>query len=160
MTGFRFLLSDLNDRPDFSAAVADRVWRAWWAEKGVALDHIEGRVHENLNTNGFPFAIVAHDGDLFMGTASVIASDMDERPDYTPWIAAVWVDPQHRGKGVGGAIVQHAAELALKRGFETIHLCALPEKTGFYQGLGWRLRERGVGEHGLDILTYTGPQAT
>ena len=77
---------------------------------------------------------------------------MEERPNYSPWVAAVWVDPQHRGKGIGAAIVRQAAEQALKRGFETIYLCALPEKSGFYEQLGWRLLERDVGEHSLRVL--------
>ncbi|OJF96834.1 GNAT family N-acetyltransferase [Pararhizobium antarcticum] len=148
-------ISDLNDRPDFCATVADRIWLAWWKEKGTARHEIETRVRENLNPDGFPFAVIAHDGDDFHGTASVIASDLDERPDYTPWIAAVWVDPQHRGKGTGGAIVRHAARIALARGFETIYLCALPEKSDFYLNLGWSLLEEDVGEHKLCVLTVT-----
>lgn len=155
MTEFAYELSDLNHRPDFRATVADRVWRAWWADKGVALDHIDALVADNLNEDGFPFAIVAHAGDTFLATASVIASDMEERPNYSPWVAAVWVDPQHRGKGIGAAIVRQAAEQALKRGFETIYLCALPEKSSFYEQLGWRLLERDVGEHSLSVLTFT-----
>lgn len=154
MSDFAYDLSDLNDRPDFSADVADRVWRAWWAEKGIALDYIAGLVRENLNENGFPFAIVAHDGNVFLGTASVIVSDMEERPNYTPWVAAVWVDPQHRGKGVGGAMVGQAAAQAFKQGFETVYLCALPEKSGFYEKLGWRSLEQDVGEDKLSVLIF------
>jgi len=155
VSDFACKLSDLKDRPDFRAAVADRVWRAWWVSKGVTLDYIDGLVCENLNETGFPFAIVAHDGETFLGTASVIASDLEERPNYTPWVAAVWVDPQHRKKGVGAAIVRQAAAQAFERGFETVYLCALPEKSGFYEQLGWRLLERDVGEHRLNVLTST-----
>ncbi|WEZ85135.1 hypothetical protein P6U16_18460 [Rhizobium sp. 32-5/1] len=54
-------------------------------------------------------------------------------------------------------MVQHAATLAFARGFEAIHLCAVPEKASFYQKLGWHLLENDVGEHRLAVLTYTKP---
>ena len=83
-----FLISNLRDRPHFRTEVADRIWRAWWRDKGTALDHIAGRVEENLRSPGIPFALVAHRDDEFLGTASVISDDMEERPQYAPWVAA------------------------------------------------------------------------
>jgi GNAT superfamily N-acetyltransferase len=96
-----FVVSDLRDRPEFAKAVADRVWQVWWQGKEYPLDYIEGRVAENLDGSAVPFAVVAHEDGQFLGTASVIPSDLGERPEYTPWVAAVWVDPEHRQRGVG-----------------------------------------------------------
>ncbi|HEU6441338.1 MAG TPA: GNAT family N-acetyltransferase [Microvirga sp.] len=150
-----FVVSDLRDRPEFSKDVADRVWRAWWQEKGYPLDYIAGRVAENLEAEAIPFAVVAHDGEQFLGTASVIPSDLEERPEYTPWVAAVWVDPEHRRRGVGAALVQEAARAAFNCGPELVYLCALPEKRSFYENLGWQRLEENVGEGGLTVLTLS-----
>lgn len=90
-------ISDLRDRPDFSATVADRVWRAWWQPDGVPLGYIAGRVRENMEAGPLPFCLVAHDGGCFLGTASVIASHMEARPELSPWVAAVWIEPKCRG---------------------------------------------------------------
>jgi predicted N-acetyltransferase YhbS len=148
-----FAISDLRTRPELSKEVADRVWRAWWKDKGYPLDYIVGRVSENLNAEAIPFAMVAHDGDQFLGTASVIPSDLEERPEYTPWIAAVWVDPMHRRRGVGAALVQEAARAAFDCGHDLLYLCALPHKQSFYETFGWRRLEENVGEGGLTVLT-------
>jgi GNAT superfamily N-acetyltransferase len=150
-----FAVSDLRDRPEFSPLVADRVWQAWWRPKGYPLDYITGRVAENLDPTPIPFAVVAHDGDRFLGTASVIASDLESRPQYTPWVAAVWVDPEHRRRGVGAALVREAARGALNGGVDVVYLCALPEKRGFYERLGWQRLEDDVEKSGLTVLTFS-----
>jgi GNAT superfamily N-acetyltransferase len=105
-----FIISDLRQRPEFVEVVADRIWQAWWKADGHPLDYISGRLRENLNARPIPFALVAHDGDSFLGTTSVIAADLAERPQLTPWIAAVWVDPAARRRGVGAALVDRAAQ--------------------------------------------------
>lgn len=147
-----FTISDLRQRPDFADAVADRIWRAWWRPHGHPLDHITTRLRENLTATPVPFALVAHDGDKFLGTASVIASDLEERPLLTPWVAAVWVEEDARKRGVGAALVNRAARDAFALGVSRAYLCARPAMTGFYQGLGWTLIERDVGSHQLGVF--------
>src|SRR5258707_5962883 len=83
-----FTISDLRQCPEFFDIVADRIWQAWWRADGHPLDYISGRLRENMNATSIPFALVAHDGETFLGTASVIASDLADRPQFTPWVAA------------------------------------------------------------------------
>lgn len=151
-----FTISDLRQRPDFSDAVADRIWRAWWQPHGYPLDHITTRLRENLTAAPIPFALVAHDGDKFLGTTSVIQSDLEERPLLTPWVAAVWVDEDARKRGVGAALVNRAARDAFALGVSRAYLCARPAMTGFYQGIGWTLIEQDVGPHQLGVFIRDG----
>jgi N-acetylglutamate synthase-like GNAT family acetyltransferase len=145
-------ISDLRQRPDFFDAVADRIWRAWWKTAGHPLDYISGRLRENLNAEPIPFALVAHAGDEFLGTASVIVSDLAERPHFSPWVAAVWVDPQARQRGVGAALVSRAAHDCFALGVSRAYLCARPQRSGFYEKLGWIPIEQHVGPHRLGVL--------
>ena len=104
-----FVISDLRQRPEFLDTVADRIWQAWWKDSGHALSYISRRLRdENLNADPIPFALIAHDDKSLLGTASVIVSDLAERPHLTPWVAAVWVEPHARQRGVGGALVNRA----------------------------------------------------
>lgn len=91
-----FTISDLRRRPDFFDTVADRIWQQWWQVGCHPLRYISSRLRENIEPTPIPFALVAHDGDRFLGTASVIASDLEERPQLTPWVAAVWVEEKAR----------------------------------------------------------------
>jgi N-acetylglutamate synthase-like GNAT family acetyltransferase len=147
-----FDISDLRQRPEFFQVVADRIWQAWWKADGHPLDYISNRLRENLNARPIPFALVAHDGDSFLGTSSVIAADLAERPQLTPWVAAVWVDPAARGRGVGAALVNRAARDCFALGIDRAYLCARPQRSGFYQGLGWSAIERDVGPHHLTVF--------
>lgn len=148
-----FTISDLRQRPEFLDTVADRIWQAWWRDSGHPLDYIAGRLrHENLNADPIPFALVAHDGAEFLGTSSVIASDLAERPQFSPWVAAVWVEPRARRRGIGGALVDHATQGCFALGIGRTYLCARLERSGFYQGLGWTPIERDVGPHRFSVF--------
>jgi N-acetylglutamate synthase-like GNAT family acetyltransferase len=147
-----FTISDLRQRPEFFESVADRIWQAWWKADGHPLEYIFGRLREDLNDAPIPFALVAHDGEAFLGTASVIASDLEERPQLTPWVAAVWVEPQARQRGVGGALVDRATQDCFALGVRRAYLCARPQRSIFYQRLGWIPIERDVGRHGLSVF--------
>jgi GNAT superfamily N-acetyltransferase len=146
------IISDLRRRPEFFETVADRIWRAWWKDRGYPLEYISGRLRENLNAEPIPIALVAHDGPAFLGTASVIASDLAERPQYTPWVAALWVEPQHRSQGVGAALVERATRDCFALGVSRAYLCARPQHSGFYERLQWIAIERDIGAHGLTVF--------
>jgi N-acetylglutamate synthase-like GNAT family acetyltransferase len=147
-----FTISDLRQFPEFFDIVAERIWQAWWKADGHPLDYISGRLRENLSDTPIPFALVAHDGETFLGTASVIASDLAERPQFTPWVAAVWVDPRARRRGVGAALVNRAALDCFALGVSRAYLCARPQRSGYYERLGWTSIERDVGHHRMGVL--------
>ena len=148
-----FTISDLRQRPEFLDTVADRIWQAWWRQTNHPLDYISGRLaRENLTADSIPCALVAHDGADFLGTSSVITADLPERPQLSPWVAAVWVEPQARRRGVGAALVNRAARDCFALGVSSAYLCARRERAGFYQGLGWIPIERDVGPHHLDVF--------
>jgi GNAT superfamily N-acetyltransferase len=147
-----FEISDLRQRPEFFDTVAMRIWQAWWDAEGASLDYISGRLRENMSEVPIPFALVAHDGHAFLGTSSVIASDLAERPQLSPWVAAVWVEEAARGHGIGAALVERAAQDCFALDIGRAYLCARPRMLGFYQRLGWTLLERRVGRHSLDVF--------
>lgn len=148
----RFIISDLRQRPEFFEIVADRIWQAWWKDSGRPQAYIAGRLRENLGAEPIPMALVAHDGAAFLGTASLIESDLEERPQYTPWVAAVWVEPQHRGRGIGAALVARATSDCFALGLGRVYLCARPAVSGFYRRLGWTALEHDVGEHRMAVF--------
>lgn len=147
-----FTISDLRERPEFFDAVADRIWRAWWEPNGHPLSLITGRLTENLAGAGIPIALVAHRGDEFLGTASLIDSDLNERPQFTPWVAAVWTEPDARGQGIGRALVSRARDEAFALGHDRVYLCASPAMRSYYLELGWTVLEEDVGARPLTVF--------
>ena len=146
-------ISDLRLEPAFFDTVADRVWRAWWRPNGHPLERTSAGLAEMMKGDPIPFALVAHDGDEFLGSTLGIESDVADRPQYSPWVAAVWVEPQHRLKQVGRMMVGHAAQACFARGFDRIYLCSAPARRNFYTRQGWVPIEENVGEHSQTVYT-------
>ena len=147
-----FTVSNLCDRPEFFDPVADRMWRAWWQPKGHSFSQVSVSLRTMLkDRKPIPFGLVAHKNDLFLGSTLGIASDLEERPDYTPWVAAVWTEPEHRGKDIGRTLVTYAAQACFARGFKRIYLCSAPGLRNFYVRQGWLPSEENVGKRALTV---------
>jgi GNAT superfamily N-acetyltransferase len=149
-----FTVSNISDRPEFLEAAADRMWRAWWRPKGFPFAQTCSSLRNTLKSSDcLPFGLVAHRGELFLGSALGIESDLDERPTYKPWVAALWTEPGHRGRGIASALTAHAAEALFSQGFEQIYLCSAASLRSFYLGLGWKPIEENVGADALIVYT-------
>jgi GNAT superfamily N-acetyltransferase len=153
-----FNVSDLIAVPHFFDAVADCIWREWHAPRGVSLDELRARLGENMRGQILPRAFVAHRGETFLGTISLIANDLEERPALTPWIAAFWVEPDARETGVGALLLAHATSAALASGRGDVYLCAQERVRAYYLKRGWRLIETDIGPRRLSILRRTSRQ--
>lgn len=143
---------NLQDVPEHTAHVADRIWQAWWRPAGATLEAVEAALAEVLAADGFPFTLVSVTDGVFSGTVTAIASDLAERPDLGPWIAALWVEPDYRGNGIAEALVATALERLAKLGHGTVYLCAKPRMREYYARRGWQLLEQDVGADGLDVF--------
>jgi len=100
-------------------------WQAWWQPNGSRSTTSSTRLRDERGCQALiPFALVAHDGERFLGTSSVIASDLEARPQLTPWVAAVWVEEDARRRGVGAALVNRAAQDCFALGVSRAYLCA------------------------------------
>ena len=144
-TTFRpITISTLRQQPGFAAVIAERCWTAWWQGSDVTLQQYRAWVDESAEGKGIPACFIAHDGDTYLGSCALIASDFDERPHLTPWIAALWVEEAHRRCGIASALMEKAVEAAAHFGHAEAYLCAVPEKTGFYVERGFTVMEKDV----------------
>jgi GNAT superfamily N-acetyltransferase len=147
-----FQVSDFREQRGYGATIAERVWSAWWKGAGHPLADVERHMGEMAGQNPLPMAVVAHDAGGYLGSAFLIHSDLEARPQYSPWVAAVWVDADKRRRGVGRALVAEAVRNAARLGFAEVYLCCRPEMEGFYTAMGWTVFERAVGAERLSVL--------
>jgi len=143
-------ISDLRTQPHFLPQHVQHVWEEWWKPKGMLRETLEARAREALGEAAIPFTLIAHAGDRFLGTVSVIESDLDLRPVLRPWVAALWVAPDARRRGLGVALGEAAVARAFDLGEAAVHLYAGPHLRPFYQPR-WVTLESGVGPKGVDI---------
>lgn len=124
----------VSEHPELAPQVA-----AWLVE---AFGRPGGRTVEQLTAlilsppNGPEDSFVLYDGDTPAGTASLAHDDLDSRPDLTPWLAGVYVPPQHRGRGHAAALVRHVEGVARAAGVATLWLYTWTAAP-LYARLGW-----------------------
>ena len=134
----------LADQPQHIPTLA--AWHyAQWGELNPANDVATriARLQTHLQRQAVPTSFIACDGDELLGSAALVVSDLDIRPELTPWLASVFVAPAARQRGVGTMLVRRAMEEARAIGLPQLYLFTL-DREQFYAGLGWQAVERAI----------------
>lgn len=135
-------LAYLADHPEFITTLARWHHAQWhYLDRDSSVEARIANFQAHLGRGQVPATFVALEGSTLLGSASLIAHDMDTRPDLTPWLACVYVAPAHRRRGIGTALVQRVAQEAKALGVETLYLFT-PDKRAFYEHRGWAVLEQ------------------
>ncbi len=95
------------------------------------------RMQPDLNTDFIPSTYIATDNEL-LASATIVANDMETKPELTPWLASVYVSEKNRNKGIGTKLVKHIMCRAQANDIEKLYLMT-PDQRLFYQRLGWNI---------------------
>lgn len=131
----------LADHPEFIPTLAHWHHEEWgYLNSGHA---VERRIEDlrGHTRGGIPTTVVAHADGALLGSASLIESDMDTRPDLTPWLASVIVAPEQRGRGIGSALVMRIVDEARAERVDILYLFTMDQER-LYARLGWSILER------------------
>ena len=117
--------------------------QAEWADlnPGRTLAQVQRRLKKRSGSRLVPLTLLARDGKALIGTASILSGDMDRRRDLAPWLGAVYVVPEYRGRGVGTALCRQIEAEAVRLNLPRLYLFTEDRET-FYIGLGWKVEER------------------
>lgn len=113
--------------------------QAEWAylNPGENLGMRIARMQAYLQDGLVPSTFVYEQRGQPVGSAAIVASDMDERPQWSPWLASVFVVPEFRRQGIGSRLVRHVMAQAAAAGHRHLYLFT-PDQAAFYQNLGWQ----------------------
>ena len=144
-------ITNLCDAPEFAEAIADRVWREWWSTDEVSLKNFRTGIEHMATDRDIPLAFAAHERARYIGSVLLIEHDLDACPQYSPWIAALWVEPEFRSRGIAGDLIFSARTEAGRLGFSKCYLCATDANSPYYEARGFRMVERAV--DGLNVFS-------
>jgi GNAT superfamily N-acetyltransferase len=134
----------LADHPDFIPTLAQ--WHQaqfGYLSPQTTVEQRAERLQAHLGGKGIPTTFVALVGGRLAGSASLIAEDMSSRPDLSPWLASLYVDPAHRKRGLGTALVRQVVQEAQGLGIATLYLYT-PDQEAFYARRGWSTMEHAL----------------
>lgn len=152
MSECNYDILDLRDAPHFFADVADRIWRTWWAPDGRSLADVETALRAIVAASDYPFTLVAARGDRFVGTVTSIKEDIGARPEWGPCLAALWVEPDARGQGIGVALADRLMTRLAGLNFERVYLSAEPRMRAYYLLRGWTLIDSDIDKDHQDVF--------
>ncbi|MBN1675515.1 MAG: GNAT family N-acetyltransferase [Kiritimatiellae bacterium] len=131
----------LADCPECIPTLAKWFHEEWGCfSPGRSLADMHVAVRRRCNYARLPLAFVFMEGGEILGTVSLKQYDMSSRMHLSPWLSSVYVAAEHRGKGLGTALVRLAMEKAARLRFGDLYLFT-PDAQRFYIRLGWAVLE-------------------
>lgn len=118
---------------------------AWFHSKwGIPLAAYQESMAECLAGGAVPEWYLAREGEAILGGCGVIENDFHERKDLRPNVCAVFVEPEHRCRGIAGALLDFVCRDYHRRGIDTLYL--LTDHEHFYERYGWEFFCHALGD--------------
>ncbi len=109
----------------------------WGKSMGYSLAETEAECRR-IADSPLEALLVARRSDTLVGTASVVACDLEGFERFTPWLSSLYVRPSSRGTGIGSALEQAACRWSKARGHQQFYLyCRSGRLSDYYADLGW-----------------------
>lgn len=92
----------LNDHPEAISTVAKWHYDQWHhVMPDFTLEKYTRFLSSHYRRGGIPTMFVVVEDDKVIGTAALDDDDMDTHPELSPWMASLYIDKEHRKRGVG-----------------------------------------------------------
>jgi GNAT superfamily N-acetyltransferase len=130
-----------SERPDLVAATARWRWEAFYRESGRPFEDVLQAANRTAALARLvPRTLVLLADGEPIGTASLTAHDLDERPDLTPWLAGMFVAPHARGQGYAARLIAAIEVQAAAGSIATLWLYTNTAER-IYARAGWQTVE-------------------
>ncbi len=115
--------------------IAIKFFQDKWADlesKMVYEDCLKNSLDKNKT---LPRWYLLYDEGELVGCAGLITNDFISRMDLYPWLCALFIEPEYRGRGYGELLINKAKEDSAKGGFDSLFLCT--DFIGYYEQYGF-----------------------
>ncbi len=145
----------LSDCMEHLLTVGTWIYREWWSKRYDSPEVVLSWLRTHTQKDTVPYTVVAFADGAPVGSCSVIENDCVHRKQYAPWVAAVYVKPEMRHRGVASLILQEAAAIADRAAVKGLYIDCLAITAPVYEKNGWKIYEREVGDKDSVVLLRT-----
>lgn len=122
----------VRDNPQYYERAVDYFSTKW----GIDRKLYEESITDAINTDkALPRWYLMLRGDNIIGSYGLIENDFMVRKDLKPWLCALYVEEDERGKALGAKMLEHGRQESGKLGFDAFYLCT--DHVGYYEKYGF-----------------------
>lgn len=135
----------LHEMPEVAPTLASWFKHEWpeffsgQSENDIALQFFT----PGLSDGTFPLILVAFTRGMVCGTIALRVRDLTTHEHLSPWAGGLYVEPQHRRRGIGAGLVQAITVEAQRRTFSHLY-AGTGSAAGLLLRLGWESLENFV----------------
>lgn len=134
-------ISLLADHPQASEQIARWYYDEWTSKKlNASLEKVRADIASRaINREQPPLSFIAHVDGRFIGVAELKLRENPDYPDYEHWLGGLFVCPEKRGNGYGGALITSTLEHASRFGITTLYLQCREQHVSLYRKYGFEI---------------------
>ena len=137
-------------------ALADEA-AAWFSRRwGIPAEEYRRSIEQCLRRGAaVPQWYLVRDGEQLVAGAGVIENDFHNRPDLSPNLCALFVEPDRRRRGIAGRLLTFIRRDMGAMGVPRLYL--VTDHTSFYERYGWAFLTMVTGDDRTKERMYTTP---
>lgn len=126
-----------SERPDLTAVTGPWRWNAFFSDGEMLFDDLMAREKAAAADHSLlPTVLVLFDSGKPIGMVALCDDDLDDRPDLNPWLAGLYVTPEHRGKGHARRLIAKLEAFAAQAAIRRLSLYSA-SAVNLYRSAGW-----------------------
>lgn len=130
----------LIDYPQFLTQVADWNNSEWPSYFDGDLEKALAFYSTTMTREQVPTCLVAVDEGSLVGTVCLVPEDLDSRPEFSPWLSGLYVDPKFRGQGVARKLIEACMVEAHAAGVAKLYVWTKELRT-LFESMEWHFLE-------------------
>lgn len=147
-------LISLREHPEY-APQAIAYFQKRWATENSRRVYEDCITHALDTKSSLPHWYLLLEGETIIGCAGLIPNDFISRMDLWPWLCALYIEEDYRGKNLASLLLEKAKTDARVAGFDTLYLCT--DHVGYYERFGFHYLAEGYHPWGETSRIYACP---
>jgi predicted N-acetyltransferase YhbS len=116
------------------------------------LDYVINRF-KNRNLNKPPLSLISLIDNECVGVVSIFDNDLATRPELTPWLSGLYVNPNYRCNGIADKLINSVLQICKNLNYNTVFL-RTEHTSDYYKKRGWTFVECTADEDGQETSVF------
>src|SRR5208283_3211392 len=124
----------IRENPNYVNEAISYFQKHWATEKSMMV--YDDCIRNSINAKAsLPQWYLLMQEDKIIGCAGLITNDFISRMDLFPWVCALFIEKEYRGKNCGSLLLEKAKQDTANSGFDHLYLCT--DHIGYYEHYGF-----------------------